>query len=151
MSQTWIKHFTVIKQDVMERTKNLPSLKRETKPGFYCVWTELIFISHWNGRIMVNFWSNIERTTLGRNFDVTFGRAAFEACSTTWDLAFALRQRKTTNYLSFAINWVFDLHKPHRKHQRPTVLLLLHAHSFPQERVYRAVASSGWTTPTFRR
>jgi hypothetical protein len=39
--------------------------------------------------------------TLGRNFSVTIGRAAWEACSATWNLgtnsAFALGPRKTTD------------------------------------------------------
>jgi hypothetical protein len=40
---------------------------------------------------------------LGRNFDITNGRAACEACSATWNFGtnstFALGQRKTTENL----------------------------------------------------
>jgi hypothetical protein len=43
------------------------------------------------------------RATLGRNFSVTIGRAAWEACSATWNLgtnsAFAPVPRKTTENL----------------------------------------------------
>jgi hypothetical protein len=53
---------------------------------------------HWS-----EIWPNIGRATLGRNFDVTIGRAAYEACSATWNLctnsAFALGSRKTTENL----------------------------------------------------
>jgi hypothetical protein len=45
-------------------------------------------------------WSNIGTAILGRNFDVTIGRAAYVASSATWNLgtksAFALRPTKTT-------------------------------------------------------
>jgi hypothetical protein len=48
-------------------------------------------------------WSNIARAILGRNFGVTIWRAAWEACSATWNLgtnsAFALGSRKTTENL----------------------------------------------------
>jgi hypothetical protein len=54
---------------------------------------------HWNGIL-----SDIRRATLGRNFNVTVGRAACEACSATWNLgtnsAFALWPRKTTENLN---------------------------------------------------
>jgi hypothetical protein len=43
------------------------------------------------------------RPTLGRNFNVTIGRAAWEACSATWNLgtssALVLGPRKTTENL----------------------------------------------------
>jgi hypothetical protein len=35
-------------------------------------------------------WTNIGRATLGRNFDVTIGRAACEACSATWNFGYKL-------------------------------------------------------------
>jgi hypothetical protein len=35
-------------------------------------------------------WTNIGRATLGRNFDVTNGRAACEACSATWNSGYHL-------------------------------------------------------------
>jgi hypothetical protein len=49
---------------------------------------------HWN-----EIYSDIRRATLGRNFNITIGRAACEACSATWNLgtnsAFAQGPRKT--------------------------------------------------------
>jgi hypothetical protein len=34
--------------------------------------------------------TNIGRATLGRNFDLTIGRAACEACSATWNFGYQL-------------------------------------------------------------
>jgi hypothetical protein len=52
--------------------------------------------------------TQIGRDILGRNFDVTIGRAACEAFSTTWNLgtnsAFALGSRKTTENLD-RVGW----------------------------------------------
>jgi hypothetical protein len=51
------------------------------------------------GEIWILIWG----VTLWRNFDVNIGRAAWGACSATWNLgtnsAFALRIRKTTENL----------------------------------------------------
>jgi hypothetical protein len=51
----------------------------------------------------VKFGSNIWRSTLSRNFDVTIGRAMREACNVTWNMAtnlvFALGRKKTTENL----------------------------------------------------
>jgi hypothetical protein len=62
--------------------------------NFYMTLEELHF-----GEIL----ANMRRAILGRNFDVTNGRAACEACSATWNLgtksAFALGSRKTTENL----------------------------------------------------
>jgi hypothetical protein len=48
-------------------------------------------------------WTKIGKAILGRNFDVTIGRAACEACSATWNLdnnsVFALSPRNTTENL----------------------------------------------------
>jgi hypothetical protein len=48
--------------------------------------------------------SDIRRATLGRNFKVTIWRAAWEACSGTWNLGtnseFALGPTKTTENLN---------------------------------------------------
>jgi hypothetical protein len=54
---------------------------------------------HWS-----EIYSDIRRATLGRNFEVTIGRAAWESCSATWNLgtnsAFTLGRRKTTENLN---------------------------------------------------
>jgi hypothetical protein len=51
------------------------------------------------GEIWILIWGAV----LGRNFDVNIGRAAWEACSATWNLGtnttFALGPRKTTENL----------------------------------------------------
>jgi hypothetical protein len=49
--------------------------RREVEPGFCC---------------RQNLDINVERATLGRNFDVNIGRAAYEACSATWNFGYQL-------------------------------------------------------------
>jgi hypothetical protein len=54
--------------------------------------------------IRINFFIyDVGRTSLGRNSNVTIGRAACEACNAIWNLgtnsAFALGPRKTTEKL----------------------------------------------------
>jgi hypothetical protein len=61
------------------------------------------FVSTFRGLRLSENWSNIGRTMLLRNLDVTHGRAATEACSATWNFgtssAFALGSRKITEKL----------------------------------------------------
>jgi hypothetical protein len=61
-----------------------------------------ILISRWRGCIS-KIGAKVGRAILGRNFDVTIGRAACKTCSATWNLrtnsAFALGSRKTTENL----------------------------------------------------
>jgi hypothetical protein len=53
----------------------------------------------WKASIKVKFLFDTGNATLGRNFDVTTGRAACEACSVTWNFGnsvFALEPGKIT-------------------------------------------------------
>jgi hypothetical protein len=56
--------------------------------------SELDFIRLFNitpeGLHYCEIWTNIGRAILRRNFDVTSGRAAYEACSATWNSGYQL-------------------------------------------------------------
>jgi hypothetical protein len=84
------------------------------------------FVWRWKGWIIVKFWSNIGRATLGRKF-VTIGRAACEACSVTWNLginsAFSLGPRKTRENWS---TWPVAEHSGSKltSSQSPTLTLI---------------------------
>jgi hypothetical protein len=74
-----------------------PSCRRNT-------YDENYFYMMLEGLYYSDIYSNTRRAILGRNFDVTSGWSACEACSATWNLstnsAFALGSRKSTENLN---------------------------------------------------
>jgi hypothetical protein len=96
--------------------------------------------------------TNIGRAILGRNCDVTIGRVACEACSTTWDLgtksAFALGSRKTTENLDRVglsqdppdADWLLAS-SPAFKYANPNISPSICAVSFLGEKAYIFVAT----------
>jgi hypothetical protein len=74
-----------------------------TQGTLLITWRGIYFLNPLEGPHYSEIWSNIWRTTLGRNFYFTTGRAACEARSATWNLgtksASALGPRKTTENL----------------------------------------------------